>query len=389
MRKISADYIFPVSSPPLKNGILIVDDDGYISSLVDTHGNLTESENLEFYNGIIVPGFINAHCHIELSHLRNKIQKHTGLPGFLTEVYKIRKAENEEILQSILSADKEMIRNGIVAVGDISNNNLSFNVKAKSSIKYHTFIEIFDISIATESVIFNALKMKDLASEYGLPASVIPHAPYTVSEKLYSLIQQIATENNSLFSTHNQECDDENRLYIDDSGRFHDIKLFPVNFKPTGQNSLLSLAKYFVTGNNKLLVHNTYTSENDIAFASEYLTNLFWIMCPQANLYIENKLPEIDNFVRHNQNIAIGTDSLASNSDLSVLKELIIISENFPSISLENLVKWATINGARSLNIENLFGSLETGRKPGINLIDNINYRKMSLTDKSTVKVLA
>ena len=388
MRKISANYIFPVNQKPLKNGIIVLDDNGFILDIIDTNGNLPEIENLEFYNGILVPGFINAHCHLELSHLKNKVKDHTGLPEFLLQVYNLRKTDKEEILTKILLADKEMYRNGIVAVGDISNNNLSFDIKSKSKLKYQTFIEIFDINNNTEEVLKKAYELKKTALELNLPSSIIPHAPYTVSEKLYTILQKISIDEKSVISTHNQECEDENKLYINETGKLHDLKLFPINFKPSGYNSLKTLAKFFTSDNNKLLVHNTYTSESDIIFASGNLNNLFWVMCPAANLYIENKLPDIDVFIKHNQNIAIGTDSYASNQSLSILKELIIISGNFPSVPLEMLVKWATLNGAKALHLDNMLGSFEKGKKPGVNLIDSINFREMKITGKSTVKKL-
>jgi aminodeoxyfutalosine deaminase len=388
MRKISANFVFPVSQKPLKNGIIILDDNGEIIELIDTHGNLTEIENLEFYNGILVPGFINAHCHLELSHLKNKVPEHTGLPDFLIQVYNLRRSEMDEILRCIILADKEMQRNGIVAVGDISNNDITFNLKSVSPVHYHTFIEIYDINGNTDEVLSGAIELQKKASELNLLSSVVPHAPYTVSEKLYKSIQKINIETKSVFSTHNQECEDENRLYADSTGKFFEIGLKPLNFKHTGRNSLQSLAGFFTSGNNKLLVHNTFTSENDILFSSERLSGLFWVFCPSANLYIENKLPDIDIFVKHNQNIAIGTDSLASNNRLSVLNELIIISQQFPSIPLEMLIEWATLNGAKALNLDTSLGSFEKGKKPGVNLIENINFREMKLSNNSTLKKL-
>jgi aminodeoxyfutalosine deaminase len=388
MRKIAANYVFPVSQKPLKNGIIVIDDKGVIIDLIDTHGNLPEIENLEFYNGILVPGFINAHCHLELSHLKNKVKKQTGLPAFLLDVFNIRKSEKEEILNGIIYGDKEMQRNGIVAVGDISNNALTFEIKSQSKIKYHTFIEIYDVNNNTKEVLDKAINLKSIASGFNLSLSIIAHAPYTVSEILYKEIQRIAIAEKSIISTHNQECEDENKLYINSTGKFFDVGITPINFQPSGKNSLYSLARYLASENNKLLVHNTFTSEEDIIFASDNLSNLFWVMCPGANLYIENKLPEIYNFVKHNQNIALGTDSLASNNSLSILKELLIISENFPAIPLEILIKWATMNGAKALNLDDFFGSFEKGKSPGVNLIDNINFREMRLTNKSTLKVL-
>jgi cytosine/adenosine deaminase-related metal-dependent hydrolase len=82
MRRLSAHYIFPVDTPPLKNGVIEIDDDGTILNIIDTHGKNKESAGTEFYNGILVPGFINTHCHLELSYLKGKITPQKGLASF-------------------------------------------------------------------------------------------------------------------------------------------------------------------------------------------------------------------------------------------------------------------------------------------------------------------
>ena len=143
MRKIAANYIFPVSGPPLKNGIVEVDPSGKIINVIDTKGSLRETAGLEFYNGIITPGFVNAHCHLELSYMKNRIPEKCGLDQFVFHLTKIRNETSEYIHNAIENSHNEMIRNGIVAVGDISNTSDSFPIKLGSNIKYHTFLEIF------------------------------------------------------------------------------------------------------------------------------------------------------------------------------------------------------------------------------------------------------
>jgi len=281
-----------------------------------------------------------------------------------------------------------MQRNGIVAAGDISNNDLSFEIKAQSKIKYHTFIEVYDINNNTDETMAHAGRLKKKADGLKLSSSIIPHAPYTVSEILYNILEESGKYENSIFSTHNQECEDENKLYIDNSGIFREMGIVPFDFSPKGKNSLQALAYHFKTWNKKLLVHNTFAKREDILFASDNLSDLFWVMCPAANQYIENRLPPIYEFMSLNQDIAIGTDSLASNNSLSILKEIKIISENFPSVPLEMLVKWSTYYGAKALGMDNKLGSFEPGKKPGINLIDMIDFREMKLTEGSSVTVL-
>ena len=213
LRKISAHYIFPGQGKPLKRGIVIFDQLGTIVDLIDTGGNLNEIEKLEFYDGIITPGFINAHAHLELSHLKGRIPQHTGLAGFLRGIGQLRDSQVSN--QCIIDADQMMKQNGIVAVGDISNSNRSYAVKAVSQISYFTFIELFGIQddIAKEKMDSGIMLYQQLKSHH-LPGSLTPHAPYSMSEALWQLLLDFAVEHRLPWSVHNQECNDENLLFL-------------------------------------------------------------------------------------------------------------------------------------------------------------------------------
>ena len=138
---------------------------------------------------------------------------------------------------------------------------------------------------------------------------------------------------------------------------------------------------------NLLLVHNTYTSLEEIKNAIRTRDNLYWCFCPNANLYIENNTPDFHLFNSVDCNIVIGTDSLASNRSLSVLGELKTITGR-GEIPLHTLLKWATINGAKFLGLDEKLGSFEKGKKPGVNLIQEVDFQNMKLTKASTVKRL-
>ena len=184
MRKISADYIFPISTEPIKNGVITIEDDG---TIIDVQGNNQNAS--EHYEGIICPGFINTHCHLELSHMRTQISEKAGMMQFIKEILSKRSSFSEEEIQSaIADADAEMIKNGIVAVGDISNNNDSFKQKSTSSIFYHTFLEVFDFNPDKAKETFEAAKKLSTqlsTLNFELSNSIVPHAPYSVSEKLF------------------------------------------------------------------------------------------------------------------------------------------------------------------------------------------------------------
>ena len=176
MRYISADYIFPISSEPVKDGVVCVDDDGTILEINPKSQFLNPKAEFEYHKGIICPGFINTHCHLELSYLYKQISENAGMTGFIKELVSKRFTFSEALIQqSIIDAEVEMIKNGIVAVGDISNNNSTFNQKSKGNLLYHTFIEIFSMDDAKAEDTFNKGKELQLSTIYYLLSLSLIH----------------------------------------------------------------------------------------------------------------------------------------------------------------------------------------------------------------------
>lgn len=394
MRKIAANYIFPVNGRPIKHGIVCLNDKGIITEIIDNKGEIKETAGVEFYNGVIVPGFVNTHCHLELSHLKNQTIPHSGMMGFIAQIKQQHLLPSPKFATQTANGDREMQKNGIVAVGDISNTAESFQVKEQSSIYYHTFIELFSTESAeADSLITQAQKLAEKIGNTG-NYSVVPHAPYSLSDKLFRLIMLESKRLKRPITMHNQETKSENQLFRNKTGSLYEgLSRRGVDyseFLPTGQNSLPSVAHYFPDDLNILLVHNTFTTETDIDAIQNVVPteNLYWTFCVNANLYIENSVPDIPLFIRKKQNITIGTDSLASNHSLSILDEMKIIAKNFQDISFDEMLPWATINGAKALEIEKKYGSLETGKTPGIVLIEHFDFRNMHITPESRIKVL-
>ena len=389
-RFLSADYIFPVASDPLKNGIVEVDDKGTVISLTDTKGNLAESANIEFYNGILVPGFVNSHCHLELSHLKNKFPRKTKLAGFIRNIFSLRHAGEPEIMASAVSADLELQQNGTVATGDISNNSYTFLIKKESPIRYHTFVEVFSPDSArAEDFVNNGKRILKQAFALQLPASLTPHAPYSMSPKLWNLLEKEMKNSPMPVSLHNQESEDENRFFNQGKGDIFELfegMGFEIKSWISGRNSLSTVSRYLPADNNILLVHNTFTREKDIDEISKSFRNLFFILCPKSNLFIEDCLPDIGMMHNKGLTICIGTDSYSSNDSLSVLEEIKTISHYFPEIPLQSLIQWASLNGAKALNFNDKIGSIEIGKRPGINLIRDVDFSRMKITEKSSVK---
>jgi cytosine/adenosine deaminase-related metal-dependent hydrolase len=384
MKSFKADYVFPVYAEPIKNGIVTVDDFGKIISVTDSPLP-DQTQPVERLSGIICPGFVNTHCHLELSHLEGKLTTKSGLVSFIKEVLKFRDIDKPLIVEAAAKADNDMYAYGIVAVGDISNTNNSLEIKANSKIYYHTFVEVLGFLPASADEIFD--KGLALLKEFKpQPCSITPHAPYSVSKELFRLIKKYSDTGHNLLSIHNQECDDENKFYRYKMGAFNELYEFfgmdTSHFKPQARNSLQSIVPLLTSKQDILLVHNTCTNLKDIYFLKRFDRRIHWCFCPNANLYIENRLPKINLFVNQGFNLTLGTDSLASNTSLDMVSEMRTIQKKFPLISTETLIEWATINGARFLGIDNDKGTLETGKTPGLNLITGLDDLKITAETK-------
>ena len=373
MRYISADFVFPINGEMIPNGVVVIN--GETIEKVTTKSELG-AVDIEHFKGIILPGFINTHCHLELSHMKGLTQTGTKLIPFISNVVKLRNFDDAIIQAGIKKWDEAMYASGIQAVGDISNKIDTAAQKKISPIRYYTFVEMFDFMQAPlfEPTVANYRAVfADQARGEGNKKSFVPHAPYSVSKELFEFINK-ANPDKATISLHNQETLDENALFEDGSGGFEDFyKGFGFNldgFEPIGKGSIYYALEYMQPKARNLFVHNTLSSEQDIAAAHAWSDNVYWATCPNANLYIENRLPYYRNFLNQNAKMTIGTDSIMSNWNLSIWEEIKTIKKYQSYVPLTDLFTWATLNGAEALGYENEIGSIEVGKQPGLIHID-------------------
>jgi cytosine/adenosine deaminase-related metal-dependent hydrolase len=390
-QKFQADQLFTGYDLLNNNHVLITDEAGNIKEIVLESD---AGDNIQKRNGILSPGFINCHCHLELSHLKNVIPPHTGLIEFLCSVVTKRNFDPQVISEEIVKAEKEMYDNGIVAVGDIGNTADTAEVKSKSKIRWQNFVEVIGFTderaeenIAQyQSILDTYSKIRNPKSE--IRSSLVPHAPYSISPKTFQLINDLTKD--QIISIHNQEHPAEDELYKTGGGGYLKLfKIFGVNQSPfpvTGKSSIRSCLPHFNNRQTIFLIHNTYMPEEDIIWANNYASEnnlkLVYCLCPNANLYIENSLPPIELFIKHNCHLVIGTDSYSSNWQLSIAKEIKAITSTprFETVaSISQILQWATINGAKALLWGDKLGSFEKGKKPGIILIDKDHWTSKRL----------
>ena len=374
-QKFQATQIFTGTELLEDQLVLITTKDGTIEGIV---GIEDAGDDIQSFDGIITPGFVNAHCHLELSHMKDMIPAHTGLQEFVKQIVSLRQIDAEKIQKAIVAAENEMYVNGIVAVGDISNTLDTLEQKAKHNLAYYTFVELYDLDPTRAADKLNAgLQNQKTFEENCIRASLVPHAPYSVTNSLWKLLSEHFGAHT--ISMHNQETPDENDFFKTKTGSFLGMyertKVSLDFFEPTGLSSLQSLLPIFKNATTSILVHNSFTSANDIAAVKKQMPNTFWCLCSNANQYIEQTMPPIELLRSGDANIIVGTDSYASNWSLNILDELKTIQKHNPQIPMEEMLGWATINGARALQMDKHLGSFEIGKKPGVVIIENVDAK--------------
>lgn len=382
-KKFQADQLFTGNKMLPENFVLITDETGTIENIVDVN---EAGDEVQFFNGILSPGLINAHCHLELSHMKGLIPQKSGLVDFILDVLNKRQDAEYLILKSIQDAEKEMMDSGIVAVGDICNTTFTLPQKQLQQLKYYNFIEVSgwhpDIAKTRYQIAQSNYDVFNQLSKRSHSGSIVPHAPYSVSNQLWEYLKPNFSQ--QTITIHNQETSFENHFFENGEGDF--VRLYErlgVNnsfFSPTGKSSIQSYLQHTTNAQNLILVHNTFTNETDISFVKKEMNSSFWCICIKANLYIENALPPVELLRKNQCTIVLGTDSLASNDSLSIVAEMKMIKQHFPSIPLSEILQWATINGALALQLEQLLGSFEKGKTPGVVLLDEgLNIAKRLL----------
>ncbi|MCD8186810.1 MAG: amidohydrolase family protein [Rikenellaceae bacterium] len=384
-RQIGAQYVLPVTGEPIRNGVVTFDETGKVISISAENGfDPNRPGSVEAYGGVLVPGFVNTHSHLELSYMKDALPPGTGLAGFVKRVMESKFTYPEAVQrQAIADADRRLWESGVQAVGDISNTPVSFETKKKSSIVYVTYAEIFDFMarMTTQEAIRQGETLVETARRMGLEAYVTLHSTYSVSDRLFRSWANL--NHTECLSIHYRESLADDQLF-DRYGPFWEYfreKEFTVDFLQDG-SSTNRILHHIPADRRVLLVHNTQVVAEDIERLTARYKKLSWALCSMSNRYIEDKLPPVELLMRYNLNLTVGTDSLSSNTDLSMVAEMRALAEAF-HLPLPVVVRWATLNGARALDLDNRLGSFELGKTPGAVLIEGLS-NDLSFTRQTT-----
>ena len=311
--------------------------DGRIES-VETCAAPDGRPGVEFYAGVLVPGLINVHCHLELSYLRGAIAQGGGFAAFARSMGRVRgQFSEQERTAAIAAADARMWAEGMQAVGDVANGNSTFCRKARSRLSYRTFAEVFGLH--TDSTDEQRRLLRYPETSLTPPTRSTPcRMPFSgrsarrATHRSRSISWKRRPKPNSSNSAASCGSGTERRV----------LRAISCITAPPARRIVESVP----ADRSVILVHNCCVNQQDIDLIMNHFTApVWWCLCPGSNRYISRLVPPVELFRRNGLNICLGTDSLASNTALSLLGEM----QHLGKIPLAELLTWAAPNGARAL----------------------------------------
>lgn len=371
VRRIASNYLYTLQGL-VPHPLVEADAEGRILSV----GQCAEPDRqagVEFHAGILLPGLVDAHCHLELSCLGGELPEGAGFARFLGLMHGARaRFSHEERVRAALAADAQLWREGVQAVGDIASGESAFAVKARSRIAYRTFVEVFGLRSDSAERVRPLLRHPD--------TSLTPHSVYSVQDKLF---RSLCAGGDAPFSIHFLESPAEAELFLHRGALWEWYRQLGVAcdflfYGLPAERIIESVPR----DRSVILVHDCCVTQMDIdLIMNHFRAPVWWCLCPRSNWFISRRLPPVDLLRRNGLNICLGTDSLASNDRLSMLHEMRMLHP----APLCEVLKWATANGAAALGMEAELGEVLPGRRCGLNVLSGIDYERMELTDTSVI----
>ncbi len=357
-----------------------VDAQGVITD-ISSPGQIDSLPGVEFYSGILIPAMVNAHCHLELSALCGAIPSGGGFAGFARAMGATRR-DTPGRTQAIAAQDAVLWQQGVGAVADICNGDATFASKTESPIRYHNFLELFGLRTPAADALDPLVRA---ASQHGLPWSVTPHSTYSLQSAAFEdAVARGGSSPDAPLSIHFMESPGERELF-ERRGELWDwyrAQGMETDFLGFGSPAGRVIAQV-PCDRPAMLVHNTFITEEDVDRLTDHFGDrITFVLCPRSNRYITGATPPVGLLRRKGVRIALGTDSLASNTSLSLIEEM----KTLDGIPLEELLGWATTGGAEALGIGGSHGSIEIGKAPGLALLTGIDWDAMRLLPEACAR---
>lgn len=380
MRIIHADWILVPDAAPLRDGAVLVEADGTVVRIGSARDVVADPRAAglatERIHGVVFPGLVNAHVHVELSALRGKVRVGQGFVPWVKELIGARAAMDEDEERSAIETAVAALRAaGTVAVGEVTNGLGAIAPLARARIGGVAFHEVFSLDDGRARARIAAMPAERAERVPRWPASfrhaIAPHTLYTLGGAVVRDLAAAASAD-APTSLHLAEHAGERRALERGEGPVvawlgEQLKIDAAALPWPKVGPIAAAAALGALGPHVVLVHLTDATAEEITAVK--VAGARVVLCPRSNLHIETKLPPVQTLRRAGVALALGTDSLASNASLDLLAEALAIHERFPEVPADELLTWATLGGARALGLSQL-GTIAEGTRPGLVAVD-------------------
>ena len=373
---LRSKYLLKDPDNVIDNGAVIIDDGGKIKFA----GHSKDIDNIESYrsidlgNSAIVPGFINTHTHLELTHLHKCIESNGNFTNWIRQLVDRKKSWSEsEYTLSVRDGIKSSLKSGTTTIADITRNGIALSELLTSKIRKLLFFEIINFNPDTAEDTINEFKdlIANINTDDLLSLGIFPHAPYTVSDRLYRSCKSVSDELNIIIATHIAETKDEVEFLTRGTGDFVSL-LNDFNMLKKWEHPGLSPINYLKNigflENGCILIHCNYLSEDEIDLIEKTKSNV--VFCPRSHEYFRHDDHPFVVLKNRDINISLGTDSLASNDTLSILDEMKFIRKHYRDMEPQDIFYMGTIAGAVALKMDDSIGRLYPGYYADIAVIE-------------------
>ncbi len=372
-KRYAANWLLLRQGELLRNAGVGVAEDGTIAEIFELSPDQAEREGVEFFNGILTAGFVNAHTHTELSFFDGVFVPGGSMVAFLRQIDSLRIDINQTVIDNALrECYATFEREGIVGYADISNEGDTVPFKARQSMRSVSFVEMFGANASLADRAFGVGKgvLEKYRSGGVSAAYLTPHAPYSVSRELWAHLMPYLEEA-PIMSLHFAETAQELDFMERGAGAmkhlYDRVWKREVNI-PRMEDIMGIVARLGGMGKRILLIHCVAMTRGMMQRVKATAPGASLVLCPASNLFIEGAMPNLPLMREEGMRIAIGTDSLSSSPSLSMVDQLRLLNEYYPEVPVVDLLHYATQSGAEACDFDGL-GCIAKGSKPGLNLL--------------------
>lgn len=365
-----ARLVLPLSAPPIGDGAIVVDGVGIaaVGAFADLRAQFPAAEIVDHGETILLPGLINAHCHLDFTVMRGAILPSGSFSAWVRRINDLKRTlTDEDYLKSIADGLEELRSWGTTTVLNIESlPELMVNLRPPP-IRTWWFYELLDIRtrIHTEDVVAGALSFFEQRPAWHGGFGLSPHAPYTTSLELYRLARSCSEKYGMPFTTHLAESDEEMRMFAEGEGPLFQF-LSAIGRDMTdcgGKTPIRHLLEADALPPGAILAHMNQLGPGDEALLAPHADSFAIVHCPNCHVYFDRAPFPFETYRNLGFRVSLGTDSCASNRGLNLFEEMQTFRRTFPGVSPGELLDMVTRHPASALGLSGRLGELAAGAR--------------------------